>query len=86
VRDIVGRYGGDEFMVLITSTTEEQAVSFAGNLREKISTTDISARFYEKPENGLGERPSLLPIQPFRQHPGERFPQLGEGVRLLQYP
>jgi diguanylate cyclase (GGDEF)-like protein len=39
--DLVGRYGGDEFMVLITSTTEEQAVSFAGHLREKISTTDI---------------------------------------------
>jgi diguanylate cyclase (GGDEF)-like protein len=40
--DLVGRYGGDEFMVLITSTTEEQATSFAGHLREKISTTDIA--------------------------------------------
>jgi len=40
--DLVGRYGGDEFIVLITSTTEGQAASFAENLREKISTTDIA--------------------------------------------
>ena len=47
--DLVGRYGGDEFMVLITSTTEEQAVSFAGHLREKISTTDIGIPGTEVP-------------------------------------
>ena len=40
--DLVGRYGGDEFMVLITSTTEEQVASFADKLREKIATTDIA--------------------------------------------
>src|SRR5512141_967582 len=40
--DLVGRYGGDEFMVLITSTNEEQAASIAEHLREKISTTDIT--------------------------------------------
>jgi diguanylate cyclase (GGDEF)-like protein len=40
--DLVGRYGGDEFMVLITSTTGEQAASFAEHLREMISTTDIA--------------------------------------------
>jgi diguanylate cyclase (GGDEF)-like protein len=40
--DLVGRYGGDEFMVLITSTTEGQAISSAEHLREKISTTDIA--------------------------------------------
>jgi diguanylate cyclase (GGDEF)-like protein len=39
--DLVGRYGGDEFMVLITSTTEEQAASFADKLREKIAATDF---------------------------------------------
>jgi diguanylate cyclase (GGDEF)-like protein len=47
--DLVGRYGGDEFMVLITSTTEEQAVSFSENLREKISTTDIAIPGTEVP-------------------------------------
>jgi diguanylate cyclase (GGDEF)-like protein len=47
--DLVGRYGGDEFMVLITSTTEEQATSFAGHLREKISTTDIAIPRTEVP-------------------------------------
>ena len=40
--DLVGRYGGDEFMVLVTSTTAEQAVAFAGNMREVISSTDIA--------------------------------------------
>lgn len=40
--DLVGRYGGDEFMVLITSTTEERAASYADKLREKIATTDIA--------------------------------------------
>ena len=40
--DLVGRYGGDEFMVLISSTTEDQAISFAEHLREKISTTEIA--------------------------------------------
>jgi diguanylate cyclase (GGDEF)-like protein len=40
--DLVGRYGGDEFMVLITSTTEGKAISSAEHLREKISTTDIA--------------------------------------------
>ena len=47
--DLVGRYGGDEFMVLITSTTEEQAASIAGHLREKISTTDIAIPGTEVP-------------------------------------
>ena len=40
--DVVGRYGGDEFMVLISSTTEEKAVLYAANLQRKISTTDIA--------------------------------------------
>ena len=39
--DLVGRFGGDEFMVLITSTTGEQALIFAENMRERIATTDI---------------------------------------------
>ena len=47
--DLVGRFGGDEFMVLITSTTKEQAVSFAGHLREMISTTDIAIPETEAP-------------------------------------
>jgi diguanylate cyclase (GGDEF)-like protein len=47
--DLVGRYGGDEFMVLITSTTEEKAASFAEHLREKISTTDIAIPGSEVP-------------------------------------
>ena len=47
--DLVGRYGGDEFMALITSTTGEQAASFAEHLREMISTTDIAIPGTEVP-------------------------------------
>lgn len=47
--DLVGRYGGDEFMVLITSTTEEQAAAIADKLRELIATTDIAIPGTEVP-------------------------------------
>ena len=47
--DLVGRYGGDEFIVLITSTTEKQAISFAEKLREMISATDIAIPGTEVP-------------------------------------
>ncbi|MBE0605772.1 MAG: GGDEF domain-containing protein [Deltaproteobacteria bacterium] len=47
--DVVGRYGGDEFMVLITSTSAEQAEFFAEHLRKKLSTTDISIPGTEVP-------------------------------------
>jgi diguanylate cyclase (GGDEF)-like protein len=39
--DLVGRYGGDEFTVLITSTTQEQAFTYAENLRNKINEAEI---------------------------------------------
>jgi len=47
--DLVGRYGGDEFLVLITSTTEDQALSFTEHLRKKISTTEIAIPGTEVP-------------------------------------
>jgi diguanylate cyclase (GGDEF)-like protein len=40
--DLVARFGGDEFIVLITSTTEEQAVLYSEKLREMLSTADIA--------------------------------------------
>jgi len=39
--DIVGRYGGDEFLVLITSSTQEQAFQYCENIRKKIAGTEI---------------------------------------------
>ena len=39
--DLVGRYGGDEFTVLITSTTQEQAYTYAENLRKNINDAEI---------------------------------------------
>jgi len=47
--DLVGRYGGDEFIVLITSTNENQAISFAEKLRELIAATDIAIPGTEVP-------------------------------------
>jgi diguanylate cyclase (GGDEF)-like protein len=47
--DLVGRYGGDEFIVLITSTTGKQAISFAEKLREMIAATDIAIPGTEVP-------------------------------------
>jgi diguanylate cyclase (GGDEF)-like protein len=47
--DLVGRYGGDEFILLITSTTQKQAITFAEKLREIVSTTDIAIPGTEVP-------------------------------------
>lgn len=39
--DLVGRYGGDEFLVLIAGSSEEQAFQYCENIRKKIAGTDI---------------------------------------------
>ncbi|MBI5576300.1 MAG: GGDEF domain-containing protein [Deltaproteobacteria bacterium] len=47
--DLVGRYGGDEFMVLMTSSNMEQAQKYADQLRGKIAGTGISLPGYADP-------------------------------------
>ena len=39
--DLVGRYGGDEFLVLITSATQEQAFQYCENIRRKFAGTEM---------------------------------------------
>ncbi len=39
--DLVGRYGGDEFMVLMTSSAKDNVITYANHLRENISSTGI---------------------------------------------
>jgi diguanylate cyclase (GGDEF)-like protein len=61
--DLVGRYGGDEFMVLMTSSTREQAQAYADHLREKIASTEIRIPGQEAPirltiSGGLAVYPS----------------------------
>ncbi|MEW6720776.1 MAG: sensor domain-containing diguanylate cyclase [Thermodesulfobacteriota bacterium] len=41
ISDIVGRYGGDEFLVLITSTTREQALRYSENIRSRIAEDEL---------------------------------------------
>jgi diguanylate cyclase (GGDEF)-like protein len=40
--DLLARFGGDEFIMLITSTTEEQAHLIAEKLREMVASTDMA--------------------------------------------
>ena len=47
--DLVGRYGGDEFMVLMTSSTLEQARIYAENLREKIAASELTIPGHSAP-------------------------------------
>lgn len=39
--DLVSRYGGEEFAVVMTSANREQALSYADNLREIVASTGI---------------------------------------------
>ena len=47
--DLVGRYGGDEFLVLITSSTEEQSLRYAENIRSTIASTELRIQGYDDP-------------------------------------
>jgi diguanylate cyclase (GGDEF)-like protein len=39
--DLVGRYGGDEFMVLMAASNNDSVLTYANQLREKIASTGI---------------------------------------------
>jgi diguanylate cyclase (GGDEF)-like protein len=39
--DIAGRYGGEEFVLLLPETKEASAIALAERLREEISTLDV---------------------------------------------
>lgn len=47
--DLVARFGGDEFIILITSTTAERVHAFVEKLRELISASDIKVPGIEAP-------------------------------------
>ncbi|MBE0603466.1 MAG: diguanylate cyclase [Deltaproteobacteria bacterium] len=47
--DLVGRYGGDEFLVLLTSSTDEQSLRYADNIRSVISSTEMRIQGYDAP-------------------------------------
>ncbi len=39
--DLVGRFGGDEFLVLIGSATKEQSLRYAENIRSTVAATEV---------------------------------------------
>jgi len=47
--DLVSRYGGEEFTVVMTSANREQALSYANILREIIAATEIRIPGHDKP-------------------------------------
>lgn len=47
--DLVGRYGGDEFMVLISSSNKDCVLTYANHLREKIASTGIMVPLNDAP-------------------------------------
>jgi diguanylate cyclase (GGDEF)-like protein len=47
--DLVGRYGGDEFMVLMRSANKEQALAYADHLMEKTRAAEILVPGHDAP-------------------------------------
>jgi diguanylate cyclase (GGDEF)-like protein len=45
--DFAARYGGDEFLVVLTEITMEGAVTFANRLRERIAKTTFRNEFFQ---------------------------------------
>jgi len=61
--DLVGRYGGDEFMVMMTSSNKEQALTYADLLMRKTRATEIRVPGHDTPlrltiSGGLAMHPS----------------------------
>ncbi|NJD61954.1 MAG: sensor domain-containing diguanylate cyclase [Deltaproteobacteria bacterium] len=47
--DLVARYGGDEFVVLLASSNKERALGYSENLKEKITAMEIRIPGVEEP-------------------------------------
>jgi diguanylate cyclase (GGDEF)-like protein len=47
--DLVGRFGGDEFLVLIGSATEEQSLRYAENIRNTIAAAELKIAGFDAP-------------------------------------
>jgi diguanylate cyclase (GGDEF)-like protein len=47
--DLVARYGGDEFVVLLSSSDRERALSYSENLKEKIAAMEVGIPGVEEP-------------------------------------
>ncbi len=45
--DFAARYGGDEFLIVLTEITMEGAVTFANRLRERIEKTNFRNEFFQ---------------------------------------
>lgn len=53
--DFIGRWGGEEFLIVCIETTEENAIKLASNLREKIETTLFDRVGYKTMSVGVAQ-------------------------------
>jgi diguanylate cyclase (GGDEF)-like protein len=53
--DVVGRYGGEEFCVLLPNTSEKEAIALAERIREIIQLKKISIRHVKKTSQSTNE-------------------------------
>ncbi len=65
--DLVGRHGGDEFLILVPQITAENAASLADRLRAAIASA---------PPDSLGGTRLTISLGIAEAHAGERLPQL----------
>lgn len=60
--DIIGRWGGEEFMVILPHTTKDQALNAAENLRECVEQFDFNLDFPITVSIGAGEMDRLQSV------------------------
>ncbi|ADZ41068.1 TPA: GGDEF domain-containing protein [Yersinia enterocolitica] len=64
-RDIVVRYGGEEFLVLLTHVSEEYASQLAERVRERVLGLDIPHVFNHKVSTTVTLSAGISPLQPY---------------------
>lgn len=52
--DVVGRYGGDEYLVILTETDAEAAMTVAARILERVSQVGVAGPTQEAVERGIG--------------------------------
>lgn len=62
-RDIVTRYGGEEFLVLLTNVNEEIALRLAERIRQRVIDLEISHRFNDEVSTHVTVSAGIAPLE-----------------------